>query len=104
MYKALALYSTPEDPHTFREHYENIHIPLVMKLPGVRTMRYSFDLTSPQGASPYFAVFEVEWDDAEAMAASLSSPEGQAVATDMGPYVTEGTVFLNYPVQDALGS
>ena len=104
MYKALALYPTPEDPQTFREHYENIHIPQVMKLPGVRTMRYSFDLTSPQSESPYFAVFEVEWDDAEAMAASLSSPEGQAVATDMGPYVTEGTVFLNYPVQDALGS
>ena len=102
MYKALALYPMP-DPEAFREHYENIHIPLVIKLPGVRTMRYSFDLT-PQGESPYFAVFEVEWDDAEAMAASLTSPEGQAVATDMGPYVTEGTVFLNYPVQDALGS
>jgi quinol monooxygenase YgiN len=51
-----------------------------------------------------FAVFEVEWDDAEAMAASLSSPEGQAFATDTGPYVTEGTIFLNYPVQDALSS
>jgi quinol monooxygenase YgiN len=51
-----------------------------------------------------FAVFEVEWDDAEAMAASLSSPEGQAFATDTGPYVTEETIFLNYPVQDALSS
>jgi hypothetical protein len=51
-----------------------------------------------------FAVFEVEWDDAEAKAASLSSPEGQAVATDTDPYVTEGTIFLNCPVQDALSS
>ena len=40
-----------------------------------------------------FAVFEVEWDDAGAVAASLSSPEGQAVATDTGPYVTEGPIF-----------
>jgi hypothetical protein len=29
----------------------------------------------------------------EAVAASLSSPEGQAVATDTGPYVTEGPIF-----------
>jgi hypothetical protein len=70
----------------------------------VRAWHWNFDLTSPQGESPHFAVFEVEWDDAEAMAASLSSPEGQAVATDMDPYVTEGTVLLNSPAQDALGS
>ena len=61
----------------------------------VSAWHWSFDLTSPQGESPYFAVFEVEWDYAEAMAASLSSPE--AVATDMSPDVTEGTVFLNSP-------
>jgi hypothetical protein len=62
-------------------------------------MRYGFDLTSAQGESPYFAVFEVEWDDAETMAASLSSPEGQAVAADMASYVTQGTVIVNYLVQ-----
>jgi uncharacterized protein (TIGR02118 family) len=101
MYKALALYPMPEDPRACREHNETIHIPLVLKLPGVRTMRYGFDLTSAQGESPYFAVFEVEWDDAETMAASLSSPEGQAVATDMAPYVRQGAIILNYPVQDA---
>jgi quinol monooxygenase YgiN len=44
----------------------------------------------------------VEWDDAEAMRASLTSPEGQAVAEDMAPYVTEGTVLLNYSLQDFL--
>jgi hypothetical protein len=47
-------------------------------------------------------VFEVEWDDAEAMVASLDSPEGEAVAADMAPYVSAGTVLLNYSLQDAL--
>jgi uncharacterized protein (TIGR02118 family) len=95
-YKALALYPMPDDPQDFRAHYENIHLPLVAKLPGLRSLRYSIDLIAPQGDAPYFAVFEVEWDDAEAMATSLNSPEGQAVAADMAPYVTEGTVLLNY--------
>jgi uncharacterized protein (TIGR02118 family) len=102
MYKSLALYRLPPDPQAFREHHENIHLPLVAKLPGPRVLRYSFDLTTARGESPYFAVFEVEWDDAEAMAASLSSPEGQAVAADMAPYVKEGAVIMSYPVQDAL--
>jgi uncharacterized protein (TIGR02118 family) len=101
MYKAQALYSMPGDPRAFRDHYENIHIALVLKLPGVRAMRYSFGLTSPQGESPYFAAFR-RMGRCRAMAASLSSPEGQPVATDLAPYVTQGTVILNYPMQDAL--
>jgi uncharacterized protein (TIGR02118 family) len=101
-YKALALYPMPDDPQVFRDHYESIHLPLVAKLPGVRSVRCSFDLNAPLGESPFFAVFEVEWDDAETMGASLSSPEGQAVAEDMAPYVTEGTVLLNYSLQDFL--
>jgi uncharacterized protein (TIGR02118 family) len=102
MFKAVALYPMPSDPQAFRDHYESIHLPLVAKLPGVRSLRYSFDLIAPLGEAPFFAVFEVEWDDAEAMRASLTSPEGQAVAEDMAPYVTEGTVLLNYSLQDFL--
>jgi uncharacterized protein (TIGR02118 family) len=103
-YKALALYPMPDDPQAFRDHYENIHLPLVAKLSGLRALRYSFDLTAPQGEAPYFAVFEVEWDDAEAMATSLNSPEGQAVAADMAQYMTNGAVLLNYTPQDFLSS
>lgn len=101
MFKALALYPMPSDPQAFRDHYESIHLPLVAKLPGVRSLRYSFDLNAPLGESPFVAVFEVEWDNAETMGASLTSPEGQAVAEDMAPYVTKGTVLLNYSLQDA---
>jgi uncharacterized protein (TIGR02118 family) len=63
MFKALALYPMPSDPQAFRDHYESIHLPLVAKLPGVRSLRYSFDLNAPLGEAPFFAVFEVEWDD-----------------------------------------
>jgi hypothetical protein len=37
-----------------------------------------------------FAVFEVEWDDAEAIAASLSSPEGQAFERTRVPTSLKG--------------
>jgi len=56
-YKALAVYPMPDDPQAFRDHCVNIHLPLVAKLPGLRSLP-------------------------EAMATSLNSPEGQAVAAD----------------------
>jgi len=51
MYKSPGSLPNAGEPQAFRDHYENIYIPLVMKLPGVRAMRYSFGLTSPQRES-----------------------------------------------------
>jgi hypothetical protein len=53
---------------------------LAAKLPGQRTMRYSFEVAAADGESPYCGVMEAEFDDAEALGAA---------------------VVLNYPVQEA---
>lgn len=94
----LVLYPPPTDPQAFRAYYEATHLPLVAKLPGLRAMRHSFEVSAGPGESPYFAVFEAEFDSAEAMAAALGSPEGQAVAADVPNYASGGAVVLNYPV------
>jgi uncharacterized protein (TIGR02118 family) len=51
-YKALALYPMPDDPQAFRDHYVNIHLPLVAKLPGLRSLRRSYGYIAqfPRGA------------------------------------------------------
>ena len=101
MHKVVVLYPEPKDKQAFKEHYERIHLPLVAKLPGLRAMRYSFDVSAFGGAdSPYFAVFEGEFDDAEAMAAAFASPEGKAVQADVPNYATGGAVVLHYPVRE----
>ena len=76
MHRSLALYLPPEDPEAFREYYESTHVPLVKSVPGLRAFRYSFNVSAPEGESPYFAVSEVEWDDAQAYDEALS-PEGR---------------------------
>jgi uncharacterized protein (TIGR02118 family) len=101
-YKALVLYPIPDDPQGFRDHYENTHLPLIAKLPGLRSLSYSFDLKALQGESPYLVALELEWDDAEGMGASLGSPEGDAMMADMAPYMTKDTVVLHYSLQDFL--
>jgi uncharacterized protein (TIGR02118 family) len=95
MHRLLVLYPPPTDPDHFRSHYEATHIPLAAKMPGLRGYRYGFDVTTPEGESPYFCVFEADFDDAAALAAARRSPEGQAVRADVPNYATGGVVILD---------
>jgi uncharacterized protein (TIGR02118 family) len=51
-YKALALYPMPDGLQAFRDHYVNIHLPLVAKLPGLRSLSRSYGYIAqfPRGA------------------------------------------------------
>ena len=90
MHRLLVLYPPPTDPDHFRSYYEDTHLPLAAKLPGLRGYRYSFDVAATGGESPYFCVFEADFDDAAALSAARASPEGQAVRADIPNYATGG--------------
>ncbi|KAA9150852.1 EthD family reductase [Amycolatopsis acidicola] len=96
MYRMTVLYPPPTDPDHFREYYVNTHLPLAARLPGLRAMRYSLDVSGAGAESPYFAIFEGEFDSAEAMAAAMSSPEGKAVAADVPNYASGGAQILHF--------
>ena len=98
MHKMIVLYPEPEDRAAFVSHYESTHLPLVQQLPGLLDWRYSVEVDAAGGRSPYFAVFEADFADAEAMRAALASPEGAAVGADVPHYATGGAVVLDYPV------
>jgi uncharacterized protein (TIGR02118 family) len=106
MHRLLVLYPPPTDPDHFRSYYEDTHLKLVAKLPGLRGYRYGFDVASRRGESPYFCVFEADFDDAAALSAALGSAEGQAgsaegqaVLADVPNYATGGVVSLNYEIR-----
>lgn len=46
MVKLIALYRYPEDPESFDKHYEQVHTPLVEKMPGLKKL----EVTRIQGA------------------------------------------------------
>jgi uncharacterized protein (TIGR02118 family) len=100
MHKIVVLYPPPKDPEAFRAYYTETHIPLAAKLPGLRAYRYALDLESPAGDSPYFCVFEGEFDDAAAMGESMGSEQGQVVAADVPNYAPDGAVMIHYDVVD----
>ena len=64
-------------------------------MPGLRGYRYGFDVASGEADSPYFCVFEGDFDDAAAMGAALESSAGQAALADIPNYATGGAVALN---------
>ena len=57
-------------------------------------------MTAPAADSPYFCVFEADFDDAGALDAALASPEGQATAADVPNYATGGAVLLRFDVRE----
>ena len=54
------------------------------------------------GTSPYFCVFEADFESEATMMAALQSTEGKAVAADVPKYATGGVTMLHYAVK-ALG-
>jgi uncharacterized protein (TIGR02118 family) len=74
---------------------------LPAKLPGLRASRYSFGVEGT--GSPYFAVFEGEFDDKAAYVAAMSSPEGEALAADVPNYAPPGVVIVDYTVESLAG-
>jgi uncharacterized protein (TIGR02118 family) len=99
VHRLLVLYPPPADPDHFRSYYEDTHLPLVAKLPGLRGYRYSFEVAASEGEPPYFCVFEADFDDAAAYSAAIASPQGQATLADVPNYATRGAVALNYELR-----
>ena len=95
MHRLIVLHLPSSDPEHFRRYYEDTHLPLLAKLPGQRAYSYSIDIAVDEGESPYFCVFEADFDDAAAMRAARESTEGQAVRADTPNYATGGAVVMH---------
>ena len=98
MHRLLVLYPPPTDPQAFRAYYENHHLPIAARLPGLRAFRWGFDVLAPGGEAPYFCVFEADFDDATAHDAPFASPEGEDTAAEVPNYATGGALLLHYVV------
>lgn len=95
MYKLLVMYPMPESVEEFRKYYISTHLPLAATLPGLRGSRYSFDVAGVPDTSPYYCIWEGEFDDEASMANALQSDIGQKVAADLENYATGGAVLVH---------
>ena len=89
MMKLVALYRTPPDPASFDAHINDVHLPLLKKLPGLRSLDVLRITGAPIGESKYHMLVEAGFDSRAAMDAALSSKEGKAVARDLMMFAAE---------------
>lgn len=96
MHTLVVLYGHPLDHDSFRRHYRNVHLPLVRNIPGIRALRESQELCSPEGQAPYFAVFEADFDDEAAMQSAMTTAEGQLANADIPNFASGGVTVFTY--------
>lgn len=99
MHKLVVLYPPQPDMDAFKAYYVGTHIPLARKIPGLKALRYSFDVQTMAGDAQYACIFEAEFDDIAALGAGMGSPEGQVVAADVPNFAQVPPSLINYRVE-----
>jgi uncharacterized protein (TIGR02118 family) len=88
--KLMVLYTQPEDPAAFDQHYFGTHMPLVHAMPGLQRAETAGFGTK----APYYRVAELYFADRDALRAACGSPEGAATSADYQQIAPEGSQIL----------
>lgn len=83
MVKLVAIYRKPESVEAFDRHYFNVHAPLAEKMPGLLKLEVNKIYGTPAGDSDLHLIAEMYFENKEALATALSSPEGRAAGKDL---------------------
>ena len=95
MLKVTALYGHPTDTAQFERYYADVHLPIFRKMAGVERSEAARVVGTPDGsAPPYYRIFEFWLVSQEQLQRSLSSPEGQAVVSDLPNFASGGATVL----------
>ena len=91
MAKLIAMYRKPTNVAEFDRYYHATHVPIVRKVPGLRSYEISRGpIVTPDGQAPYHLIATLGFDSVDAVQAALASPEGEATAADIGRFATAG--------------
>ncbi len=81
--KLVVLYTQPDDPAAFDEHYLGVHGPLVDAMPGVERWDSARLVAAADGGEQtYYRMAEVYFADQAALGAAFGSEEGKATKAD----------------------
>jgi uncharacterized protein (TIGR02118 family) len=81
--KLIVMYNQPSDQSGFEEYYNNVHIPLVQKLPHLRGAEVNRVLQAQNTSEQLFQIAELHFESPELLAQALATPEGMEVQGDV---------------------
>ena len=100
MVKLIAMYKTPEDKAAFDQHYNDVHTPLVKKMPGLRRLEVARITGAPIGEPKHYLIAEMYFDNQDAMTSAIASPEGKATARDLMSFAASLVTMMYAEVND----
>lgn len=94
MSKLVVMYPKPADPAHFDKHFRDVHMPLVQKMPGLKSFSFgpAKGLDGADGA--FFWMFIGTFDSHDAIMAALGSPEGAEAVADIPNYSSAAPTIL----------
>ena len=95
MHKMIVLYPKPDDPEQFKKHYRETHLPLVDKIPGLKSYSYGYPATLDGKEPPHFCMFVGEFESLSAMQAAFGAAEGKAAVADIPNYSPKGATVVH---------
>ena len=94
MVKLIALYQKPADVEAFEEHYANVHLPLLEKIPGLRKTELSRITGAPRGEAPFYMMYEMYFDDMDAYNRAMASEENKAAGRDLMSFARDIVIMM----------
>lgn len=95
MKKLIALYRQPADVDAFLKHYQEVHLPLVAKTPGLLRTEINRVTAAPMGGEPpYFLIAEMVFADQDSFDAAMKSPENRAAGKDLMGFARDIVTLL----------
>jgi uncharacterized protein (TIGR02118 family) len=86
MIKLIALYKKPADQEQldeFNKHYFEIHMPLVLKTPGLLKSEVATSTGSPGMDTKYHLICEMYYENMDTFNSGMATPEGKAAFKDL---------------------
>ena len=99
--KLVVLYTQPDDPDVFEQHYRDQHMPLVHAFPGLQKVETGRIIAEADGGDPlWYRVTELYFSDRAALDTALATPEAQAAASDYRKIAPPGSRMLVQSLDD----
>lgn len=90
--KLVVLYTRPDEPATFDEHFLGVHKPLAAKIPGVQRVESGPIVAAIDGQeSPHYRLTELYFADEATLRAAFDTDEGKATAADYADIAPPGS-------------
>ncbi|HUI29572.1 MAG TPA: EthD family reductase [Candidatus Acidoferrales bacterium] len=100
MVKLVALFKKPPNANSFEEHYQNVHIPLIKVMPGIKKIELSKITGAPMSQSQFYRMAEMYFENQQALNASMMSSEGITAAKDLMSFAKDVVQMFFAEVED----